>query len=82
MMTDEKPSRTDPGIPRRVLSWISDNGGVHNDCLLATDPCVACRSTVMRALETVYADAKSEEDVLAAIINDFRDDHIADGRRE
>lgn len=77
----DQPDPLDPGVPRSVLSWIDDNGGVHNDCLIASDPCKACREQLMAALEAVYANATSEEDVIASLMADFAKDHIEDERR-
>ena len=64
----------DPGMPRKVLEWAQSHGGLHSDCLVATDPCGPCRATVVSAFDHFYGHHEDLGDVLEAISKDFRDE--------
>lgn len=70
----------DPGMPRRVLRTAQNLGGVHADCLVASDPCSQCISVVLAAFDLCYGHADSVESVLRAVFEDFRQDQIDDER--
>lgn len=69
----------EPSVPRRVLAWAREHGTIHNDCLLASNPCQDCRELIMRGFEVVYSNDKlTEAEVIAAIVKDFSADIIAE----
>lgn len=68
----------DPGMPRRVLDWAQEHGGVHSDCLVAADPCQRCIDVVVRAFDHFYGQAPSVLEVLRMIQADFEKDEEED----
>ena len=63
----------DQGMPRKVLH-LARQLGVHNDCIISGNLCAECHKNVMEAFEFFYGDAKTEEEVILRILEDFRKD--------
>jgi len=60
-------------IPRKVLAK-AQQLGVHNDCLISGNPCGTCNEHIYLAFDFFYGHLASESDLLAAIVEDFRND--------
>ena len=61
------------GVPAKVWDKAVQLG-LHNDCLVASEPCKGCDSNLMLAFEFYYGDADSQADVMEAIVNDLAAD--------
>lgn len=62
----------DPGMPRKVLEWARSHGVLHNDCLMAGDPCEGCKQIVVDAFDHFYGHCSDVGEVIAAILEDYR----------
>jgi len=72
----------DPGMPRKVLRWAHEHGGVHNDCLISGDPCGSCERVILAAFDHFYGHAANIGEVLSLVIADYRQDLLADEQED
>ena len=63
----------EPGIPKKVLRK-AHQLGVHNDCIVSGKPCAACSDSIGLAFDFFYAHCENEQELMTAIIEDFRSD--------
>jgi len=76
------PKSFDSGMPRRVLRWAHEHGGVHNDCLISGTPCESCETVIIASFDHFYGHASDIGAVLAMVIADYRQDLLADEQED
>jgi hypothetical protein len=59
-----------PGMPQKVLHE-AHRRGVHNDCLVSGNPCIACGISITQAFDTFYGHCATEYEMLGEIIADL-----------
>jgi hypothetical protein len=65
-------------MPRKVLRWAHEHGGVHTDCLISGKPCESCERVIISAFDHFYGHATDIGEVLALVVADYRQDILAD----
>jgi hypothetical protein len=64
-------------MPRKVLRS-AHTLGVHNDCLVGSDPCARCAHKINLAFDHHYGHCANETEMLGEIIADFAIESMED----